>query len=366
MATPTVLVHIVTYNSPRCVLRCIESVKRQRGFVLGSGLTILVTDNASTNGVADLVAQQAGEGIALRRNAENLGFCGAHNQGAGELMAGSHDYLLILNPDVRLEPDALAKLVERLASCPSAGSACARLYRADDNLDPVTPLQLDSAGMYMTPSLRHFDRGSGEPDSASYAGDRMVFGGTGACLLVRRDLVAAVSLQEDGSGSALDSLYPQLASGRSGRRQLFDEAFFAYREDADLAWRAQLLGWGCVYVADAVGYHKRVVLSTNRAELPPELNRYGVRNRFLLQLNNYNLFGHVPSMLKGLLLRNLLVFAGVMLRERGSLPAIGDVLKLLPRALRTRRAVLTRARASGREISRWFRDLPYTEELEAR
>ena len=68
--------------------------------------------------------------------------------------------------------------------------------------------------------------------------------------------------------------------------EYFDEAFFAYREDADLAWRAQWMGWRCLYVPEAQGHHVRRVLPERRAELPAEINMHSFKNRFLLRIKN--------------------------------------------------------------------------------
>ena len=59
-----------------------------------------------------------------------------------------------------------------------------------------------------------------------------------------------------------------------------------YREDADVAWRAQLMGWRCLYVPYARGYHVRKVLPGNRRALPPEINMHSVKNRFLMRIKN--------------------------------------------------------------------------------
>src|SRR5207253_10520458 len=75
--------------------------------------------------------------------------------------------------------------------------------------------------------------------------------------------------------------------------QYFDEDFFAYREDADLAWRCRLLGWTSIYVPGALAQHRRRVTPERRAELPKDINYHSVKNRFLLRINNItrNLYG---------------------------------------------------------------------------
>ena len=53
-----------------------------------------------------------------------------------------------------------------------------------------------------------------------------------------------------------------------------------------MAWRAQLMGWKCIYVPYARGYHVRKVLPGNRRALPPEINMHSVKNRFLMRIKN--------------------------------------------------------------------------------
>ena len=93
-------------------------------------------------------------------------------------------------------------------------------------------------------------------------------------------------------------------------------------------------------VRPTVGYHQRRVTPERRADLPAFINRCGVRNRFLLQLNNIVELPGIATILRGLLLRNIIVVLGVLLYERGSRGALLEVLKLLPRAMRRRETLL--------------------------
>ena len=95
--------------------------------------------------------------------------------------------------------------------------------------------------------MRHFDRGWHEPDDGRFRRMEYVFGASAAAALYRREMVADIS---DGAN-------------------FFDPDFFAYREDADVAWRAQLLGWRCLYVPAAVGYHVRTVNPPIATRFPP-------------------------------------------------------------------------------------------------
>ena len=123
---------------------------------------------------------------------------------------------------------------------------------------------VDSTGIYFNPMLRHLDRGSQEVDNGHYLQYEYVFGATAAAALYRREMIDDIAL--DG--------------------EFFDSDFFVYREDADVAWRAQLMGWKCLYAPYARGYHVRKVLPGNRRALPPEINMHSVKNRFLMRIKN--------------------------------------------------------------------------------
>ena len=141
---------------------------------------------------------------------------------------------------------------------------CGKLLTMTPRFDiPATPL-VDSTGIYFNPMLRHLDRGSQEVDNGHYLHYEYVFGATAAAALYRREMIDDIAL--DG--------------------EFFDPDFFVYREDADVAWRAQLMGWKCLYAPYARGYHVRTVLPGNRRALPPVINMHSVKNRFLMRMKN--------------------------------------------------------------------------------
>lgn len=339
-----VLVHIVTWNSAAVIEPCIEKACVQEGFVLGDNLHIRITDNASTDETVSLVQLHLRPGVSLVRNGENLGFCGGHNQGIAEFLSGKFDAILILNPDVGLEPAALRCMTEGLDDEGRVGMVTPKLLRALPSLEAIHPPVLDAAGMILTNSCRHFDRGAGMWDIRQFDTGECVFGGTGACLMLSRSFVESVKIPDTIGEDEVFKIYPQLRSGASSRPQLFDEAFFAYREDADLSWRAERLGWKCWYEPKAVAHHVRLVLPERRYSLPAPLNAYSVRNRFLLQIHNWAWSRGLLFFLVGIVLRNIVVIGGVLTIEHSSLGALQEVKLLLPRALRIRAWIRARAK----------------------
>ena len=179
--------------------------------------------------------------------------------------------------------------------------------------------------------LRHLDRGSQEVDNGHYTKPEYVFGATAAAALYRRTMIDDIC--DDGD--------------------FFDPDFFVYREDADVAWRAQLLGWRCVYTPEARGYHVRNVLPGNRRALPPEINMHSVKNRFLMRIKNIT-----PELYRrnwfSILWRDLVVLGACMLHEHSSLKALWYVAQNWSRFMEKRANILKRMRVDEEYMASWF------------
>ena len=319
----SVSVTIVSHNSRQYLETCLRTVFGQTH----RPIEVVVVDNASTDGSLDVLVRFGGR-IRLIRNDRNAGFAAAQNQA---IRASASDWVLALNPDAALLPGFVSELVEGGQIDRTVGTVCGRLLSMGRNLQPLETPLIDSAGIYFTPSMRHFDRGWHEPDDGRFREMEYVFGASGAAALYRREMIDDVSEGEN----------------------FFDPDFFAYREDADVAWRAQLLGWRCLYVPGAVGYHVRTVVPGNRRDVPGVVNMHSVKNRFLMRIKNttggiYRRFW-LPATV-----RDLLVVGGCLLWEQRSLPAFWRIAKCLPRALQQRRLIMTRRRVSDESLAQWF------------
>lgn len=280
---------VVAHNDEADLPVSVGSALDQRGIEAET----LVVDNASTDRSREWVVR-AGRGARLLEVPENVGFAAAMNLGIGESRGR---YVLALNPDCRLSPDFSAILAEKLDARPDVGSASGRLVRgAGPDLAPNG--LLDSAGIYRTRNGRHFDRGSGEPADGRYLSEEEVFGASGAAGFYRRE--------------ALESA--RITTG------VFDSDFFLYREDADLSWRLQNLGWKCLYVPSAVAFHRRRNLPERRSRMSPLVNFHSVKNRFLLRINNQS-GSEAAATLVPTLARDLVVLGACLTIERSSLPA---------------------------------------------
>lgn len=215
---------------------------------------VVVIDNASTDGTADLVARRH-EWAHLVANDTNRGFAGAANQGFEWALDHGADAVMTVNPDVVAEPSFVRLLAGALDVAPDVGSASGLLLRPDGTVD--------SAGHAIFDTRLFRNRGEGERPDA-YRKPAWVFGTTGAAGLYRR-----VALED--------------AAARDARGQPWDEGCFAYWEDVDLDWRLARLGWRCRYEPAAVAVHERGVARRAASSFVEELNW---RNRFRVVWRN--------------------------------------------------------------------------------
>lgn len=180
---------------------------------------LVFVDNGSSDDSTALVEQGcAAYGIRLKliRNAHNNGFAPACNQG---LALCSAPWVVMLNNDTRPEAAWLQQLLEAAHSGERVGMVASKMLRSQQ------PNQIDSAGIAVDWTGIAWDWRGGEPDQPDERAIVEIFGPCGGAALYARSL--------------LESL--------GG----FDEAFFAYLEDVDLAWRARLLGWRCLFQPQA-------------------------------------------------------------------------------------------------------------------
>ena len=139
--------------------------------------------------------------------------------------------------------------------------------------------------------------------------------------------------------------------------EFFDPDFFVYREDADVAWRAQLMAWRCIYTPQARGYHVRKVLPGNRRALPPVINMHSVKNRFLMRFKNMTGDLYKRNWVS-ITARDVVVLGCCLLREQTSLKAFWYVTRNWNRVMAKRREIMSRKRVDDDYIASWFRYKP--------
>lgn len=326
-APGTVLVSIVTYNSESYIVPCVRSVLEQSA----PPCAVVVSDNASSDASASRVAAEFGSAVRLIRQPENLGFARAHNLAMG--LADS-EFVLTLNPDAMLTRDFVRRLVDFMHAHPNLGSATGKLLRMNAAFRPILRRNhpvMDSAGIEFLPNQRHRDRGAGQEDTQRFERPGLVFGTTAAAGFYRRAMLLDIAM--DG--------------------EFFDEHFFVYREDVDLAWRAQLLGWPCGYEPRAVAYHVRQGIPERRSLLSAAINYHSVKNRFLLRIKNMPWRMYLRHFV-AITWRDLLVLGYSLTRERYSLEAFPYLARHWSLYRRRRQELERRRRVPHSDIEKWI------------
>lgn len=294
---------IPTWNGADLLVGALASLERQRY----RDSEVLVVDNGSTDGTAERLAREYPWVRVLRFEA-NRGFAAAVNAG---IRAARGEIVVLMNNDTEAEPSWLAALVGALDRHPEVGSVASKMMDYHDRT------RIDSAGDQLGIFASRI--GQGEPDGPRFSEPRYVFSACAGGAAYRR--------------RALDDV------------GLFDERFFAYFEDTDWGARAQLAGYRCLYVPDAVLYHHGSVTARRVSERTFYLR---MRNSLFLffQYMPTRRLAWAPLVLAWPFVRALLDRQPVRLAAR----ALLDFARDLPAVVRRRRAVVRGRRVSGSEF----------------
>ncbi|NIM96327.1 MAG: glycosyltransferase [Anaerolineales bacterium] len=315
-----VSVGLVTWNSANRLPDCLNGLHQQNY----SNIELIVVDNASADDSVVILNRHYANHVIIQ-NAENMGYCKAHNQA---IRASKGKYYLALNPDVIMDPEYITSMVETLEEHPDCGSAAGKLFQTPVE---VTPRLIDTTGLFINRHRRQFLRGHGEEDQAQYDITGEVFGVDGAAPLYRRKMLEDIKI--DG--------------------QYFDEQFFAHKEDVDLAWRAKLFGWRCWYSPQATAFHPRTFRPSRRKSVSPEIRIPAVKNRYLLMIKNESPATFRRDVLR-ILSYDMQILVYIILFERSSMVAFRLLLKQLPTARNWRMQIWDRVKARENEILTWF------------
>jgi GT2 family glycosyltransferase len=208
---------VVNLNERELLGACLESLEQALAAIDGQA-EVLVVDNGSCDGAQAMVHARFPR-VRLIELGENRGFAAGINEG---LRASAGEWLLLLNNDTTIAPDAAVELLAAGSRSPEVGSLAAQMRFARGGA-------INSAGFGVDRLGIAFDRHIGERPEAGETAITEVFGACAGAALMRRAMLA------DVGG--------------------FDESFFMYLDDVDLAWRAQMRGWRCLYVPAAVVHH---------------------------------------------------------------------------------------------------------------
>jgi hypothetical protein len=215
---PETSVIIVNFNGKHFLTDCFQAIENQTF----KEIEVILVDNNSTDGSKEIIKEiQNKFSFTLKCIFldKNTGFTGGNIEGFKQ---ATGDYILLLNPDTIADPHWIEQLIEAANNNPEVGIFASKLINYSTDL-------IDSAGDGYSTSLKGFKRGEGQPNT-HFNDFEYVFGACAGACLYRREMLDEIGF--------------------------FDEDFFLIHEDTDLNFRAQLIGWKCLYVPTAIVYHK--------------------------------------------------------------------------------------------------------------
>jgi GT2 family glycosyltransferase len=286
---------ITNFNGRKYLEACLTSVLSQTF----KDFEVIIADNGSSDDSVDYLKKNF-PCVRVIKNEKNLGFAGGTNAG---IVQARGEYILTLNNDTQMENSFLKELIVPMELDNRIGMCASKMLLNDG--------RIDSTGICLSRSGAAWDRGTMEPDLGQYDSSEEVFGPCAGAALYRKKMLDEIGL--------------------------FDEDFFLYMEDVDLAFRGRLAGWRCCYIPDAKVRHVHGGTSAQGSELAIY---YGNRNLLWNVVKNFPRTLLIASM-PWIVGRSLAVMPYYLLKGKGRIifKARIDSLKGLPRMIKKRNQI---------------------------
>lgn len=207
---------IPNWNGIDFIADCLESLLKEP-----DTFSTVVVDNGSTDGSKEVIKEHYPSVILLELDV-NTGFSGGVDTGIKYALEQGSKYVILLNNDAVVDTGWVDNLTSTAKDYPEVGIVTCKFMRMDG-------IHLDSTGEIYSTRGMPFPRGRNEEDKKQYDSEVEIFGATGGATLYKAEMLKQIGL--------------------------FDEDFFAYYEDVDISFRAQLAGWKVRYEPKAIAYH---------------------------------------------------------------------------------------------------------------
>jgi|GEM_PF-123249 len=419
---PKVTISVINYNDKKFIFQAIESAVNQDY----PNLEIIITDNNSTDGTREEIEKKISEWEERRKikfypglsgvcgeakndsyeknkelknsrqssnrcqdgvefvkyikNSENVGFGRPHNEA---MRIAKGDFILLLNSDAILTSDYVENAIKPFQD-EKIGAVQGKLLRYDfdkgelckDKKNPKLNI-IDTTGLMMLKNRRIVCIGQGQADEGQFEKEAEIFGADGAMPIYRKEALEDVKLKKIKVQSSKFKVKEHPSEGvKSNNNKLhvtrytlhdyeyFDENFFMYKEDVDLAWRLRLYGWKTVYTPKAVAYHGRgsgdsmaksyIDIIKERRKINKKAKFFSFKHQRLMQIKN-----DFPSLLftkhfPRFIIKEIGAWAYMMIFERFTLRILKDLYRDIPLFLKKRKMVMAKKRIGTREMEKWF------------
>ncbi|MEI7918239.1 MAG: glycosyltransferase family 2 protein [Candidatus Saccharibacteria bacterium] len=216
-----VAIVILNWNGANDTLDCLDSLQKQSY----KDFQIVIVDNGSTDDSCKVLSKYQlshSKNVELIRNPKNFGFAGGVNTGIEWALNGDYEYVALFNNDATADKDWLKNLISAIDH-KNIGISTGLLLHQDGKT-------IDSTGDWYSTWGLPFPRNRNDKTASAPTAEK-VFSASGGASLYKTEVLRDIGL--------------------------FDEDFFAYYEDTDVSFRAQLAGWKIAYTPDAIAYHKQ-------------------------------------------------------------------------------------------------------------
>ena len=268
---PRISINLVTWNGEKYIKHCINSVLAQTF----KDYELNIMDNGSHDKTVEIINKSFPQ-FKIITNKENTGFAPGHNK----LFAwAKSEYIMCLNQDMMLEPNFLDNLFYFLDNQEDKnliGAIEPKLFQWKfNNNDPYNADKsgktniIDTCGFEVFKNHKVIDFGQLKEDREEFRSIKEIFGACGACPIYSKKALEDIKVNNE----------------------YFDEDFFSYKEDVDLAFRLRLAGYKTYFLPDLICFHDRSVRSglsviENRKQKPLWINEYSYRNHIYLLIKN--------------------------------------------------------------------------------
>lgn len=387
---PIVTISIINYNDQKFIFQAIESAVNQRY----PNLEIIITDNNSTDGTREEIEKKIQKWEEMRKsqnnskippasfvkekiykeeidgennfvkyikNSENTGFGRPHNE-AMRMMKG--EFILLLNSDAILTSDYVENAV-KLFQDEKIGAIQGKLLRYDFDKNELCKSKekpelniIDTTGLMILKNRRVVCIGQGQADEGQFEKEMEIFGADGAVPIYRKEALEDVKLP------IISQKFIKSKVCKVQSHEYFDENFFLYKEDVDLAWRLRLYGWKSVYTPTAIAYHGRGSgdsMAKSYLDIIKERRKINVRAKFLsfkhqrlMQIKN-----DFPSLLftkhlPRFIIKEVGAWIYMMVFERFTFRILKDLYRDIPLFFKKRKMVMAKKRVGTKEMEKWF------------
>lgn len=285
-------IHLITYNNQKYLPFCLKSLQEQTF----KDFSILIIDNCSSDESVKFIEQylahpknkNLSQNVRFIKNSKNIGFAGGHNQA---IQWSNSEYVFLVNPDVILDKDYIKKIIDFLDKNPKAGAASGVLFCWDfsaieksSNLGKTSAI--DSLGLKIFPNHKVTELREAMKKRDAGSMPQEVFGVSGALPIYRREAL---------ENTKVPLFYPcfkfYINQTKPKLYEYFDNDFFTYKEDIDLAYRLRLFGWKAYMVPQANAWHDRTAVAgastiKNRKQKSYFINYHSCKNHFYFLIKN--------------------------------------------------------------------------------